>query len=113
MSEYFNELDVCPRSKKLLFHNTITTVRYSPYGLLNPNYVEALSKVPKHSKTIPIFKREIIELDKSTVTTKSTTIVPVKRQGLRTQISSIPSLKLGYAEKERQVVDQQIMDRKT
>lgn len=113
MSKYFNKLEVYPQSKKLFFHNAITTVCGGPCGLLNPNYVEALSKVPKYSKTILASKQEIIEFDKSLVTIKSTTIVPAKRRGLGTQILFILSLKLRYAEKEQQVIDQQIVDRKT
>ena len=38
---------------------------------------------------------------------------PAKRRGQATQIPSLPEFKQGYAEKERQVADQRISDRKT
>ena len=39
-------------------------------------------------------------------------IKPARRRGLATHIPSLPDLKLGYAEKERQAADQRIADRK-
>jgi hypothetical protein len=39
-------------------------------------------------------------------------IKPAKRRGLTIYIPSLPDLKLGYAEKERQAADQRMADRK-
>jgi hypothetical protein len=39
-------------------------------------------------------------------------IKPVKRRGLVTHIPSLPNLKLGYVEKERQAADQRVAERK-
>lgn len=104
MSEYFNNLEVCPHSKELLLYNTVTTVRYGLCGLLNPNYID--TKVLERSKTSSITSQEIIEIDESP-------IAPAKRRGLATQIPTIPSFKLGNSEKERQMVDQKIADQRS
>ena len=111
MSEYFNDSEVCPKSRELLFHNTVTTVRCGPCGLLNPNYIEPIVKMPERSKALSIPSHEVIEIDESPIATKL--IPPAKRRNLATQIPTIPNFKLGYAEKERQIVDQKIADRKS
>lgn len=109
MSEYFNDLEVCPHSKELLLHNTVTTVQSGPCGLLNPNYIE--TKMPERHKASSVTSQEIIKIDKSSIAPKS--ILPAKRRGLATQIPTIPSFKLGNTEKERQMADQKIADRKS
>lgn len=115
MSEYLIFSEVCPNSKELLFHNSITTVWCGPCGLLNPNFTELGPKLPERGKAIPALDQKIIEIEESPAGNKfsSPIIVPAKRRGLATQIPNIPNLKLGYAEPERQVVDQRIADRKS
>lgn len=115
MSEYFNDSEVCPKSRELLFHNTVATVRCGPCGLLNPNYEDSITKMPERNKALPVASQEIIEIDESPLATKTIANVlpPAKRRGLATHIPTIPNFKLGYAEKERQTVDQRIADRKS
>ena len=65
---------------------------------------------------------EIIEIQDSLIdprsapppsnTTAEQGIEPARRRGLTTYIPSLPDLKLGYAEKERQAADQRVADRK-
>lgn len=112
MFEYFVSSEACPQSKELVLHNSITTVRYGPCGLLNPNFIETKSVSLERGKSIPSLGQEIIEIKESPAGNKilSPLIVVTKRRGIATQI---PSLKLGYAEPERQVVDQRIADRKS
>jgi hypothetical protein len=38
MSDYFNTNEACPKSKELLYHSTVITVRCGRCALLNPNY---------------------------------------------------------------------------
>jgi hypothetical protein len=110
MSDYFNPSDACPKSKELLFHSTVTTVRCGRCTLLNPNYIESPGKQP------PI-EKEVIEIDESptppTPIPPPQALPPAQRRGLATQIPSLPNFKLGYAEKERQLVDQRLAERKT
>jgi hypothetical protein len=56
----------------------------------------------------PPLGTEIINIEDSPVP-----IRPAQRRGLATHIPTVPDLKLGYAEKERQVADQRVGDRKT
>jgi hypothetical protein len=64
MSDYFNPSDACPKSKDLLLHSTVTTIRCGPYTLLNPNYVESPpAKLPERGRSKP--SKEVIELDES------------------------------------------------
>ena len=46
------------------------------------------------------------------VSTAEQGIKPARRRGLATHIPSLPDLKLGHAEKERQTADQRVADRK-
>lgn len=41
MLEYFLSSKGCPKSKELVFHNSITMFRYDPCELLNPNFTES------------------------------------------------------------------------
>jgi len=110
MSDYFNPLEACPMSKELLHHHAVTTVRCGPCGLLNPTFESALAptKVPARAPAKPPLGTEIISIDDSPVP-----IRPAQRRGLATHVPTLPDLKLGYAEKERQVADQRVGDRKT
>jgi hypothetical protein len=116
MSDYFNPSDACPKSKELLFHSTVTTVRCGRCTLLNPNYIESPDK-PLVGLARPPIEKEIIEIESSptqpTPTSPLQGLPPAQRRGLATQIPILPTFKLGYAEKERQLVDQRLTERKT
>lgn len=62
MPDYFIPNEFCPKSKELLKHSDITTVRCGSCGFLNPDYTESPIKLPERDITIP-FDREIIALD--------------------------------------------------
>jgi hypothetical protein len=111
MSKFFNASEACPKSKELLFHSAVTTVRCGRCTLLNPNYIESPGKQLVSPTRAPIDK-EIIEIEESPTTPKPA-IPPAQRRGLATQIPTLPNFKLGYAEKERQLVDQRLTERKT
>lgn len=115
MSEYFISFEAYPKSIEFVLHNFITMVRCDPCGLLNPNFILSEPLPLDWGRDIPSLGQEIIEIEKSPAKNKfsSLLIVPIKRQGTATQIPSILNLKLGYAELERQVVDQQTADRKS
>jgi hypothetical protein len=65
---------------------------------------------------------EIIKIKDSPIDTRSAPlpgdataeqgIKPARRRGLATHIPSLPDLKLGYVEKQRQTADQRVADRK-
>ena len=113
MSKFFNVSEACPKSKELLFHSTVTTVRCGRCTLLNPNYIESPGKQPV-GPTRALIDKEVIEIEESPTTPKPTQgIPPAQRRGLATQIPTLPNFKLGYAEKERQLVDQRLTERKT
>ena len=116
MSEYFNPSEACPKSKELLLHSTVTTVRCGPCTLLNPDYVESPAKLPERSRARPQVRKEVIEIEESppvlTPVPPPQAIPPAQRRGLAIQIPTVPNLKLGYAEKERQHADQRIAERK-
>jgi hypothetical protein len=116
MSDYFNPSDACPKSKELLFHSTVATVRCGRCTLLNPNYVESPGKQLVGPAPPPI-EKEIIEIEESptppTPVPPPQGLPPAQRRGLATQIPTLPNFKLGYAEKERQLVDQRLTERKT
>jgi hypothetical protein len=99
MSKFFNASEACPKSKELLFHSAVTTVRCGRYILLNPNYIESPGKQLVNPTRAPIDK-EIIEIEESPTTPKPA-IPLAQRRGLATQIPTLPNFKLGYAEKER------------
>ena len=113
MSDYFNPSDACPKSKELLLHSTITTVRCGRCTLLNPNHVES----PGKQLAPPPIEKEIIEIEESPTPPRPIPppkgLPPAQRRGLATQIPTLPNFKLGYAEKERQLVDQRLAERKT
>jgi hypothetical protein len=116
MSDYFNPSDACPKSKELLFHSTVKTVRCGRCTLLNPNYVES----PGHQlvgPARPSIEKEIIEIEDSptqpTPIPPPQNLPPAQRRAPATQIPTLPNFKLGYAEKERQLVDQRLTERKT
>ncbi len=66
MSEYFNPFEAYPRSKELLLHSTVVTVRYGPRMLLNPNY-ESPVKLPQCEKARAraLIEKEVIEIEES------------------------------------------------
>lgn len=115
MSEYFISSEACPKSKELILHNSVTTVRCGPCGLLNPNFIESNTVPLDRSREIPSLGQEIIGIEESPAGDKfsSPLIFAAKRRGTGTQIPSVPNLKLGYAEPERQVLDQRMADRKS
>jgi hypothetical protein len=104
MSDYFNPSDACPKSKELLFHSTVTTVRCGRCTLLNPNYAESPGK-QLVGPARPQIEKEIIEIEESptppTPIPPPQELPPAQRRGLATQIPTLPNFKLGYAEKER------------
>jgi hypothetical protein len=112
MSEYFNPSEACPKSKDLLLHSIVTTVRCGPCTFLNPNYVESPAKLPERSRAIPPIEKEVIEIGESPTDIKP--IPPAQRRavGLATQIPTLPNFKLCYAEKERQQAEQRTTERK-
>jgi hypothetical protein len=116
MSDYFNPSDACPKSKELLLHSAIVTVRCGRCTLLNPNYVESPGKQLVRPARPPI-EKEIIEIEESPTPPSPMPPPqgppPAQRRGLATQIPTLPDFKLGYAEKERQLVDQRLAERKT
>src|SRR2546423_7785472 len=116
MSEYFNPSEACPKSKELLLHSTVTTVRCGPCMLLNPNHVSP-TKLPQREKAATPIRKEVIEIEESPPVSKSIpslqAVPPAQRRSLATQIPSMPNFKMGYAEKERQLADQRVADRKT
>lgn len=124
-SSYFEPTDVCPESQELVEHSTITTIRCGKCKKLNPNFqVPATgsgSTPPKHvndcsQKTQPLTGREIIVVEDESPSAKSETILPLippaRRRALATAIPSLPDFKIGYAEAERQHVNQIVADRR-
>jgi hypothetical protein len=85
---------------------------------MNPRH----PKLVERARTQPSPGTEIIEIKDSPSGPRSTPlpgdaaaeqdIKPARRRGLATHIPSLPDLKLGYAEKERQAADQRFADRK-
>lgn len=116
MSDYFDPSDACPKSNEPLLHSTVTTVRCGRCTLLNPNHVESPGKQLVRPARPPI-EKEIIEIEESP--TPPRPIPPpqglplAQRRGLATQIPGLPNFKLGYAKKERQLVDLRLAERKT
>ena len=105
MSDYFNPSEACPKSKELLLHSTVTTVRCGPCMLLNPNYIESPAKLPERSRVRTPAGKEVIEIEESPTPPRPIPppqgLPPAQRRGLATQIPTLPNFKLGYAEKER------------
>jgi hypothetical protein len=109
----------CPSSLEIIDHSKVTTVRCGPCGLLNPCH----SKLVERARPQTPSATEIIEIKDSPVHHRSAPphggpateqgIKPARRRGLTTHIPSIPDLKLGHAEKERQAADQRVADRKS
>ncbi len=115
MSQYFVSSEACSKSKELVLHNSIITVRCGSCELLNLNFIESEPLPLDRGRAIPTLGQEIIKIEESPAGNKfsSPLIVSAKWRGTATQIPSIPNLKLGYAEPERQVVDLRIADRKS
>jgi hypothetical protein len=114
MSDYFNPNEACPKSKELLYHSAVTTVRCGRCTMLNPNYESPDSKQQARGPS----ERVIIEIEDSPVNPMPIRspqgLPPAMRRSLATQIPSLPSdFKIGNAEKERQLVNQRLHDRKT
>ena len=114
MSDYFNPNEACPKSKELLYHSTVTTVRCGRCTLLNPNYESPDNKQQVRGPP----ERVTIEIEDSPANPISIGspkgLLPAVRRGLATQIPSLPSdFKVGNAEKERQLINQRLHDRKT
>jgi hypothetical protein len=118
MDQYFEATGSCPNSLEVIDHSKVTTVRCGPCGLLNPRHSKLVARA--RARTPPSI--EIIEIKDSPVDPRSAPprggstaeqgIKPARRRGLATHIPSLPDLKLGHAEKERQAADQRVADRK-
>jgi hypothetical protein len=88
-------------------------VRCGRCTLLNPNHVESPGKQLVRPARPPI-EKEIIEIEESPTPPRPPHGLPLaQRRGLATQIPGLPNFKLGYAEKERQLVDLRLAERKT
>jgi hypothetical protein len=110
MSDYFNPNEACPKSKELLYHSAILTVRCGRCTLLNPDYKSPDNKQQVCERTAPTLERVIIDIEDSPVNPKSIGspqgLSPAVRRGLAIQIPSLPpDFKVGNAEKERQLVN--------
>lgn len=104
MSEYFVSTEICPKSREILHHSTITTVRYGCCEKLNPDY----KKLP-----VKLLTRKIIEIKDTSP--EATPIFKATRRGDHGQATHVPGisgLKVGNAQKERQSVDQRIAGQK-
>lgn len=125
---YFNPTDICPESRELLEHSTIITVRCGKCRKLNPNFNSPqpqTSAFPSHlpdrrnqTKSLPV-EHEVIVVDDSPgasagpASSTSTALIPAaRRRAHATSIPSLPNFKLGYAETERQHVNQIVAERK-
>jgi hypothetical protein len=116
--QYFKSIGFCLNSIEIIDYSKITTVRCGFCGLLNPRY----SKLTERIRASPPPGTEIIEIRDSPMDPRSApppgdikaeqAIKSAKRRGLATHIPSLPDLKLGYAEKERQTADQRVAERK-
>lgn len=125
MSQYFNSTEVCPNSRDLLLHSTVTTVCCGRCGLFNPNFSDPVStELPKRSlveraRSKPAANQEIVEINEESSSPapeiiSATLVPPPKRRGksVATQIPTLPNFKLGYVEKERQSANDCIAGRK-
>jgi hypothetical protein len=116
--QYFKSIGFYPNSIKIINYSKITIVRYGSYSLLNPRY----SKLIERIRALPPPSTKIIKIRDSLIDPRSApppdnikaeqAIKPAKRRGLTIHIPSLPDLKLGYTEKERQAADQRVADRK-
>jgi hypothetical protein len=118
MDQYFEATGSCPNSLEVIDHSKVTTIRCGPCGLLNPRHSKLVEQA--RARTPPSTK--VIEIKDSPVDprlapprggTAEQGIKPAQRRGLATHIPSLPDLKLGHAEKERQAADQRVADRKS
>jgi hypothetical protein len=117
--QYFESIGSYPNNLKVINYNKIIIIRCSSYSLLNPRYSKPIERA--RAQTPP--KTEIIKIKDSLIDSRSAPlsgdataeqgIKPTRRRGLATHISSLPDLKLGYTEKERQIADQRVADRKS
>ena len=112
MSEYFAPNEICPKSREILQHNTITTVRCGRCEKLNTNYEESPVKLPTRGRANPFGNQEIIKIEDSPPIAPSKATCRARDHGQATHIPGITDFKVGYAEKERQSADRRIADRK-
>ena len=110
MDDYFVPTENCPMSEDLLHHSSITTIHCGPCGLRNPNFKKTSFELPNRLRIKHESDPDIIEIEDSPLPKP---LPPVKRRGTATQVPPIKDFKSGYAEHERQVVNQQLADRKT
>ena len=117
MDQYFEATGSCPNSLEVIDHSKVTTVRYGPCGLLNPRHSKlverARARTPLASRSLRLKTSQLIlvQFRRIAVLWRSR-IKPARRRGLATHIPSLPDLKLGHVEMERQAADQRITDRK-
>ena len=112
MSEYFIPTETCLKSKELLLHSEIKTVRCSPCGFLNLNFVETPTKLLSHPQVKHhVLDQKVIEIVESSA--ESSTLPPSQRYRKAIQVSTVPDLRLGHAEDARQTANQHIADKKT
>ena len=104
MFEYFIPTETCLKSKELLLHSKIKTVRCGPCEFLNSNFVETPTKLPGHPwAKHHVLDQEVIEIVESPA--ESSTLPPSWRYGKAIQVSTIPDLRLGHAEDARQTAN--------
>jgi hypothetical protein len=117
IDQYFELIDFCPNSIKIIDYSKIIIVRYGSYNLLNPRHLRLIKRI----QALPPSDTEIIEIKDFPINPRSAppaeikaeqAIKPAKRRGLIIYISSLLNLKLGYIEKKRQAANQRIIDRK-
>lgn len=111
MSEYFAPNEICPKSREILQHSTITTVRCGRCEKLNPNYEESPVKLPTRGRANPFGEHEIIKIEDSPIASSKATR-RARNHGQATHVPGISDFKVGKAEKERQSADQRVADRK-
>lgn len=109
---YIAPNEICPKSREILQHNTITTVRCGRCEKLNPNYEESPVKLPTRGRANPFSEHEIIKIEDSPPIAPSKATRRARDYGQATHVPGITGLKVGKAEKERQSADRRVADRK-
>ena len=110
----FNVDEVCPDSREYLHHKKVKTVRCGRCGLLNPQHPSFKAPAyPLSSSAIEITDDEDSPASKPPPPPPPPPPPAKRRSTESTQIPNVPDFKLGYAEKERQVANQRVQDRKT
>lgn len=108
MLKYFNNSKICPKNKKLLFHNMVIIICCSFWRLFNPNYIEPIVKILKRNKLLIFFSYKVIEIDKFLIAIKL--ILLVEKCNLAIQIYTILNFNLDNAKKKRQIFDKNIVN---